>query len=180
MLKLVTYNQYQSAQIFTDNNFDLTHTYPTAPTEAPTWAPIAPTVEPTASTVAPTVEPTASTVAPTVAPTEEPTAPTVAPTVDPIAPTVAPTEELMAPTVAPTEEPTAPTVAPTWAPIAPTELMILVGKKLLVDVVERLSPVLGESVSGGPLLPAECGPPEPDPLSSEGVLWKNPVPKSTR
>lgn len=85
----------------------------------------------------------------------------------PIAPTVAPTTEAL-------------TDALIDAPTAPTELIILVGKKLLVvELFVELS-VRGESLSGGPPLPAEWGPPEP-PLSSDGVLFRNsPVPKSTK
>lgn len=128
---------FTASRVYTPRAKLLTHTYPTAPTDAPTWAPMAPTVAPIAPTEAPTCAP-----------------------------------------IAPTWVPMAPTEAPTWAPMAPTELIMLVGKKLLVvEVPEPL--VRGESVRGGPPLPLEWGPPD-EPLSSEGVLWKSPVPKSTR
>lgn len=95
----------------------------------------------------------------------------------PTAPTVAPTWAPTAPTDAPTDAPISPMEAPIAPTDAPTELMMLLGKK--DDEVDD-SAVWGESVSGGPPLPAECGPPEP-PLSSDGVLFRNrPVPKSTR
>lgn len=127
-----------------------THTYPTAPTEALTWAPTAPT----APTVAPTVAPTAS-------------------------PTCAP--------IALTDDPTWAPMAPTWAPTAPTdaptELMMFVGKKLVVVEVAEPTSGRGESVVDG-TLPPDGGPPPPppdEPLSSDGVLLRNrPVPKSTR